>query len=238
VTVTGAEIAQSTLPEALELVMGRVADTLYYEGSDAATPLFAEEPKPGARPIGGGEPDPNATERSLDPGPFGVLSEDSHKFLRPVVLALALVSLLPLALLVVFSRGFGRLGSPGLAVLIGVAPVALLTTLASRAAGQAGDQPDGLGARLASAVEPATGELSNVFLLIAGAGATAVVFALLCNVVAGVLGRSSDKEAEEEEAQRIARPPRAATTYESQEGFSGFLPSEKGSVGPGGVPQT
>lgn len=151
--------------------------------------------------------------------------------------ALAIGALLPLAILVAFSQGFGRLGSPGLAVLFGVAPVALLTTLVSVAAARAGDQPDGLGARLASAVEPTSGDLSNIFLLLAAAGATAAALAILCNVVSGIFGRTSEEEAEEE-ARRIARPPSAAPTYESQEGFRGFLPSEKGAIGPGGVPQT
>lgn len=38
VTLTGAEIARSTLPQALELVMSRVADKLYYEGSEPPRP--------------------------------------------------------------------------------------------------------------------------------------------------------------------------------------------------------
>ena len=43
ITVTGSELAYLTPTEALELVIGRAADTLYFEGADAAQALFQDE---------------------------------------------------------------------------------------------------------------------------------------------------------------------------------------------------
>jgi hypothetical protein len=177
-----------------------------------------------------------------------VLSQGSHDFLQPLVYAFAGLALLPLVALALFSRRFGRLGSPGAAVLAGIAPAALLATLARGAAGSAGDRPDDLPGRLGEAVTPALDDLSTAFLLVAAAAAVAVTLAVVAHTGAWLFARP--REAWEEQPAAVAQqddePASVAplqsmvrpATYVSDQGFAGYDPAAKGSLGPGSLPQT
>jgi hypothetical protein len=147
------------------------------------------------------------------------------------------IALAPLAVLALVSRRFGRLGSPAAAVLAGVAPAALLSTIASRAVSGAGEPSDFTG-RLGEAIAPALSDLSNAFLIVAAVAAGAVALAALGHAGAWLVGRLRSRRADAEEETAVAPLVPPPPTYVSEQGFTGYNPADKGAVGPDGVPQT
>ena len=230
VTVTGQEIADLTPTEALEFVVSRTADTLYYEGADSAQPLFSEEP--------GGTADGQEDQGpSVDTGTFSLLSEGTHDFFQPLIYVFGSIAIVSMVLLILLSRGFGRLGSPGLALLTAIAPLALLWTVASRAADKMAEKPDDLTGRLAATLTPAFDDLSRTFLVLAAVGAALTAAAIIGHIATWAITRSRTGQPESE-ADAIAEP---ATEPLAPEPAMDEEPPAQGdefpSIGPGGVPQ-
>jgi len=234
VTVTGQEIADLTPTEALELVVSRTADTLYYEGADSAQPLFSEEP--GGTANGQEEQGP-----SVDTGTFSLLSENTHNFFQPLIYVFGSIAIVSMALLILLSRGFGRLGSPSLAILTAIAPFALLWTVASRTADKMAEKPDDLTGRLAATLTPAFDDLSRTFLVLAAVGGATAALAVVGHIATWAIARSRTGQPETEvdaEADAVAEP---ATEPFALEPAMDEEPPAQGdelpSIGPGGVPQ-
>jgi hypothetical protein len=225
VTVTGQELADRTPTEALNLVVSRTADTLYYEGADSAQPLFSEEPGDAAD----GQED---QEPSVDTGTFFLLSEGTHDFLQPLIYAFVLTAIVSMVLLTLLSRGFGRLGSPSLAFLTVIAPLALLWTVGSRAADKMAEKPDDLTSRLAVALTPVLDDLSRDFLVLAAVGGATAALAVIGHIATLAIARSRAGQPEAEadvEAEPAAEPP-----VDEEPPAQG---DEFPSIGRGGVPQ-
>jgi len=230
VSVTGQELADRTPTEALDLVVSRTADTLYYEGADSAQPLFSEEPADTAD----GQED---KEPSVDTGTFSLLSEGTHDFFQPLIYAFVLTAIVSMVLLILLSRGFGRLGSPGLALLTAIAPFALLWTAASRAADGMSDQPDDLTGRLAATLTPALDDLSRTFLVLAAVGGATAALAVVGHIATWAIARSRAGQPEAEadvEAEPASEPLAPEPAMDEEPPAQG---DEFPSIGPGGVPQ-
>lgn len=167
--VKGSELAGLSYDEAVDLVAARVADILYTDGPDAVEQYFRDPPQADAD---GGE----EAGGESGVGPFSILTQDTHNDAR----RLFTYSLIPAAVLavplVVFSRRFGRLGAPGVVLVTGAAPFALVWSLVADATADAGG--DGTGGALADSISPVAGDLSAVFLRLAGVGAALILVAL------------------------------------------------------------
>lgn len=147
--VKGSEIADLSYDEAIDLVIGRIADILYTEGPDAVEQYFADP----------SEPD---SEDEFNLGPFGLLTQDTHDSVRPYFIAFTLVALLSAAFLVFFSRRFGRLGSAGVVLAVGTAPFALLWFAIKQGTKDA--DGGGVSGALAQALSPTAGSVAGDFL--------------------------------------------------------------------------
>lgn len=147
--VKGREVAGLSYDEAVDLVIGRIAETLYAEGPDAVEQYFADSSDPDS-------------EDEFDLGPFGILTRDTHDSVRPFVIVFTVIALVLSALLVFFSRRFGRLGSPGVVLAVGTAPFALLWFAIKE--GTKVTDGEGVGSALAQALSPTAGEADGDFL--------------------------------------------------------------------------
>jgi hypothetical protein len=227
--VKGSEIAGLSYDEAVDLVVGRIAQTLYTDGPDAVEQYF------NATPVAGSEeaPPPEGEEFSL--GPFAVLTQDTHDTIRRIF-TFSLIPILVLAApLVFFSRRFGRLGSPGIVLAVGAAPFALLWLIVKQATKNAGT--DGINGALAESLSPMAGDVSTTFLWLLALGVVLVLAAVAGHIGFALWHRFRSTPAPEMGTAASGEPLDQPPHYTSEEGFSGQLPDASRSSGPGGVSQ-
>ena len=117
IPVSDDEAAQLSTPEFRSLVLDRSADRLYVEGFAA----FREGGSQGATDVQLLSP-PGAVRYTA-----GMLTVDNHDIIQAVMLVLAVVAALLTLALVLLGRGYGRLASVGLAVLLASLPLLLLS---------------------------------------------------------------------------------------------------------------
>lgn len=222
--VKGHELEGLTYDEAIALVAGRIAEELYTEGPDAVKKYLQSSIEEEA-----GEPSEDAAsleDAEQDLGPAGLFTQDTHDKLSRFFLFSLIAVALTAAPLVFFSQRFGRLGSPGVALILGTAPLALFWLIAKQIARDPGD--DGLGAAVGQSLEPAAASLSTTFLILLALGIVMVVAAM-----AGHVGFAVRR--------RFGRPSTEAPGTEAvgpdtpSPGSSGG--EEHPYVGPGGVSQ-
>lgn len=179
--VKGNEIAGLSYDEAVDLVVGRIADELYVEGPHAVEEYFQSEATAEEGSSEGDEGGSGDQSEEFGLGPFGLLTRGTHDTLHDVftiAAAVAVVTMIPLAF---FSRRFGRLGSPGVVVALGTAPLTLVWFAVHKAtAGEGGS--DDLGASLATAVGPTAADVSERFLTVFLLGVAMIGVAILGNV--------------------------------------------------------
>ena len=169
--VKGAEIAALSYDEAVDLVVGRIANQLYTEGPDSVEQYFQATPAAGSEEGSGGD----GEEFSL--GPFSLLTEDTHRTAGRVF-TFSLIALPVFAIpLIFFSRRFGRLGSPGVVLAAGSAPFALLWLIADQVTKDTGEE--GIGGALAEAISGTAGDVSSAFLRVFVLGVALVAAAVL-----------------------------------------------------------
>ena len=178
-TVKGSEIADLSQAEATRLVIGRVANILYYEGPQAVEDLFPQEdPKTPA----GGEGEAAPSGARFDLGPAAVLTEEGHSLIKAVLMGFAGAAAFLLLPLVYFSHRAGRLGSPGMVLLIASLPFALLWQIANRT-GPADDGGAGIDAELREVLSPTASGLATLHLSTALLGLSLVVAAVVLHLV-------------------------------------------------------
>ncbi len=165
--VKGSEIADLSYDEAVDLVVGRIAQTLYTDGPESVEQFFAAASGPSS------EEAPAAEGAEFSLGPFALLTQDTHDIIRRIFTFSLIPILILAAPLVFFSRRFGRLGSPGLVLAIGAAPFALLWQIAKQGTRNAGQ--DGVDGALAQAISPMAEDVSTTFLWLLVLGVTLVI---------------------------------------------------------------
>jgi hypothetical protein len=238
VPLTGEEISALTREEMLEEASIRLADIIYVEGVEGAEAYFRDmEPKE----EGGASADQPPTKSegdSLPLEPLGLFTQETHDGLRPFVLGLSLVAAALLAVLVLLSRGFGRLGSPGLALVAGIGPAALTFIVLRSVLADAKDDGEGTFAGAAEALYPTAGDLFRLFTIIVVAGAALVAAAIIGHIASLIRQRTrSQAPAPTEEALPVGEPEKQPD-YALDEGFASSGGDELPSVGPSGVPQS
>ena len=224
--VKGSEIAGLSYDEAVDLVVGRIAQTLYTDGPDAVEPFFNDTSVADSEEASRGEGD----EFSL--GPFALLTQDTHDTVNRIFM-FSLIPILVLAVpLVFFSRRFGRLGSPGIVLAAGAAPFALLWLIVKQATKNAG--PDGINGALAEPLSPMAGDVSTTFLWLLALGVALVLAAVAGNIGFALWHRFRPTPSEDE-----TPPPDEPkqADYVADEGAAASGGDEFPSIGPGGVPQ-
>ncbi len=223
--IKGRELVGLSYDEAVELVVGRIAGTLYSEGPGAVEQYFEDTPAAGPEEGSAGEDE----ESGL--GAFSLLTQDSHDTVNRIF-TFSLIPVLVLAVpLILFSRRFGRLGSPGVVIAVGTAPFVLLWLIVKQAT-------KGTDSALAEALYPTAGDVSGDLLALFFIGLALVVASVAGNAGIALWRRARSAETSHVEKTPTAdKPAEQPPQYTSEEGFSGHMPGASPSIGPDGVPQ-
>lgn len=128
IPLRGEEIADLTKEEVVKNAAVRLADILYYKGVDAGEAYF-QDLTPGEEERPSTDQDPrNKEDEGLQLEMLALFTQGTHDGLRPFAIGLTLGAAALLAVLVLLSRGFGRLGSPGIAIATATGPFALIAS--------------------------------------------------------------------------------------------------------------
>lgn len=201
IPLRGEEVTGMSKDQVLLESSRRLADILYNQGPSAGEVYFQDlnpesEPDPA---------DPDAGDEGLQLDMLALFTRDVHDGVRPFFIGAAVLAALLLGLAAFFSRGPGRLGTPGVVLVIAVGPFALATRLLSRLLVDGQDKDR----RIADATRALYGpvsDLSNVFALFALIGAALIIAAAGGQIAAILVRRRRSRPA--------ATPP-AVTASES-----------------------
>lgn len=236
--LTGEEISGLTREEMLEKASTRLADIIYVEGVEGAEAYFQDmEPKQEAGPSAD-QPPADSEGDGLPLEPLGLFTQETHDGLRPFVLGLSLVAAALLAVLVLLSRGFGRLGSPGLALVAAIGPAALTLMVLRTVFADARDNEEGMFAGAAEALYPTMDDLSRLFTIIVAAGALLVAAAIIGHVASLIRQRTRSQASESSEDEASPGEPEEQPDYAVDAGFATSGGDGLPSIDPGGVPQS
>ena len=226
--VRGHEIVGLSYDAAVDLVVGRIAETLYTEGPEAVEQYFQDAP--GADSAGALEGDGGGS----DLGPFGLLTSDSHDTIQRIF-TFSLIPIVVLAIpLLLFSHRFGRLGSVGVVLAVGTAPFAGLWLIVKEVTKD--PSGDGIGAALAQALSPPVGDLSSTFLTLLIIGIAIVLAALVGHTGFALWERFQSRPATAAESTPPKGEPEAQPDQPTGDGPS--PPSgEYPPIGPSSLPQ-
>ncbi len=242
--VKGRELIGLSYDEAVELIAGRLAEILYTDGPEAVEPFFTPASGAGSEEAPAGEGEESSAGESeeapagegdeLSLGPLGLLTQDSHDRVARIF-RYSLIPILILALLLVFfSRRFGRLGSLGVVLTVGAAPLAALWFTVKQATQNA--DPDGVEGALAEALAPIAGDVSSAFLRLLVLGVALVLAAVAGNIGFALWHRSRPTPTPGDDETPPPDEPEQPD-YVADEGPAASGGDEFPSIGPGGVPQ-
>ncbi len=250
--IKGRELIGLSYDEAVELIAGRLAEILYTDGPEAVEPFFtaasgagseeapageSEEASAGESeeaPAGESEEAPAGEGEEVSLGPLGLLTQDSHDRVGRIF-RYSLIPILVLAvLLIFFSRRFGRLGSLGVVLTVGAAPLAALWFTVIQATQNA--DPDGVEGALADALAPTAGDISTTFLRLLALGVALVLAAVAGNIGFALWHRSRPTPTPGEEETPPPDEPEQPDSV-ADEGATASGGDEFPSIGPGGLPQ-
>lgn len=227
--VEGSELVGLSYDEAVGLVVGRIADRLYTDGPDSVEQFFADVSAADSEESAAGEGE------EFDLGPFSLLTQGTHDTVRSIF-TFSLIPILVLAVpLVFFSRRFGRLGSPGVVLAVGIAPFALLWFVTEQATKNAG--ADGMTGALSQALSPTAGDVSSAFLRLFILGLVLILAAVVGHIGFALWHRFRPTPAPTDDEAAPSGEPEQRPDPAVAEGFTGTSSDEFPSIGPGGVPQ-
>lgn len=190
IPLLGKEMTGLSKNEALEKAAVRLADILYYDGVAAGEAYF-QDLTPGEDAPSSGQ-GPAKEDEGLQLEILGLFTKESNDAVRPFALVSPLVAAVLLAGTAFFSRGFGRLGSPGIALAVAVTPFALATALLRSALTTGQGSSEAAIAGLAAALYPAVDSLYGVFTVMLVTGAVAAAVALAGNIALALARPSND----------------------------------------------
>ncbi len=236
--LTGEETAGLSKEEMLEKASDRLADIIYFGGVEAGEGYFHDkQPKEEAGPSAD-QPPTDGEGDGLPLGPLGLFTQETHAGLRPFVLGLSLVAAALLAVLVLLSRGFGRLGSPGLALVVGIGPAALAFTVLRTVFADVKDDEGSVFPAAGRALYPTVDDLSRVFTIIVAVGAALAAAAIIGHIASFIWQRIHTQAAAPTQEDLPVGEPEEQPGYAVDEGFATSGGGELPSIGPGGVPQS
>jgi hypothetical protein len=226
--IKGRELIGLSYDEAVELVVGRIAEILYTDGPESVEQFFT------AASGADSEEAPAEEGEEISLGPLGLLTQNSHDTVGRIF-TFSLIPILVLAVpLVFFSRRFGRLGSLGVVLAVGAAPFALLWLIVKQATKNAG--PDGIEGALAEALAPMAGDVSTTFLWLLALGVALVLAAVAGHIGFALWHRFRPTPTLGEEETPPPDEPKQPD-YLADKGATASGGDELPSIGPGGVPQ-
>ncbi len=227
--IKGRELIGLSYDEAVELVAGRIAEILYTDGPESVEQYFT------AVSSAGSEEAPAGEGAGVGLGTLGVLTQDTHDQVNRVF-RFSLIPILFLAvLLVFFSRRFGRLGTLGVVLTVGVAPFAALWFTVKQTT--KGADQDGIEGALAEALAPIAGDVSTTFLWLLALGVALTLASVVGHIGFALWHRSRPKPTPGDEETPPADEAGQQPDYLSDEGAGSSGGDEFPSIGPGGVPQ-
>lgn len=186
----GREIAGLSKDALLKLASVRLADILYYQGVDVGERYFQDlTPGDATPPPEAGQTAPATEDEGLQLDMLAFLTEGSHSAVQPPYIVSGLLALALLGLVVFLSRGFGRLGSPGVALAVAIGPFALATTLVRSVLSEGRDGSDRTLAQAAGALYPTMSDLAHTFTLLAVIGLAMATTAVAGQITAIFVGR-------------------------------------------------
>ena len=226
--IKGRELIGLSYDEAVELVAGRIAEILYTDGPESVEQYFTADSSADSEEAPAGE------SEGVSLGTLGVLTQDTHDQVNRIF-TFSLIPILILAvLLVFFSRRFGRLGTLGVVLTVGVAPFAALWFTVKQATKN--DGQDGIEGALAEALAPIAGDVSTTFLWLLALGVALVLAAVAGNVSYALWHRSRPTPTPGDDETPPPDEPEQPD-YLADEGATASGGDEFPSIGPGGVPQ-
>ena len=226
--IKGGELIGLSYDEAVELVAGRIAEILYTDGPESVEQYFTADSSAGS------EETPSGESTGVSLGTLGVLTQDTHDQVNRIF-TFSLIPILILAvLLVLFSRRFGRLGTLGVVLTVGVAPFAALWFTVKQTT-QNADQ-DGIEGSLAKALAPIAGDVSTTFLLLLALGVTLVLAAVAGHIGFALWHRSQPTPSHGDDETPPADDPEQPD-YLADEGATASGGDQFPSIGTGGLPQ-
>jgi len=195
IPLRGKEIADLSRDQLLQKSASRLADILYYEGVDAGEAYFQDlTPNEEEPPSTDGDPR-DGKDEGLQLELLALFTGATHDGLRPFAVGLALVAAALLAVLVLLSRGFGRLGGPGIAIAIATGPFALVAT-ALRGVLEDGQQnSEGTLAAAAGALRAPVADLASTFAVLAVIGLVMAALAVAGQVASVLVARRREARA-------------------------------------------
>ena len=237
VPLTGEEIAGLTREEMLEKASTRLADIIYFGGVEAGEAYFQDlKPKQEAGPSAN-EPPADSEGDGLPLEPLGLFTQETHDGLRPLVLGLSLGAAALLAILVLLSRGFGRLGSPGLALIVGLGPAALALMGLRTVFADVRDDEGGVFPAATEALYPTVDDLSRLFMIIVAVGAALTAAAIIGHIASLIWPRARPQAPAPTEEELPVGEPQEQPDYAAHEGFATSGGDGLPSIGPRDVPQ-
>jgi hypothetical protein len=172
VTLSAQDIASKS-PRELRLTIFRQIVEPIYEGEEGISAFTGK--------------DLTREEIMSEYGVLAFISRDTHRLLRNIFMAALLPAGAALVLLAYFSRGWGRLVSPALAVALSSLPWLLLFTLLWFVSGQTPPTEGPLAGRAGLVIREvgpvATGKLMRIYAGISGAAAAALIAAAMGTAV-------------------------------------------------------
>ncbi len=187
IPLRGQEIAGLSKQEVLKKAAGRLADILYYQGVSAGEAYFQDlTPEEGQT---AGQTPADQKDEGLQLEMLALFTQGSHNAVRHLVYALPLIGALLLAVLAFLSRGFGRLGSPGIALAIAVGPFALAATVLQGVLRDGMESSEAALAGASAALQPPMASLALTFALLAGIGLAMALLALTGNLTVVIARR-------------------------------------------------
>lgn len=194
----GGDITGMTKEQAAAFVGANVANVMYDNGSAAAKSLIVTPPE-------GSEKGP------VQLGPVDTLTASNHSLFTELFIGLTVAALALLGCVSLLSRGWGRLGAPSFIVAVGTLPLAFAWKFGSGAVGT-GNASESIFTHAArESFNSASGDLSTLFLVLAGAAVGTAFLSLLGSALS--LAVAGKQPAAEEPAAPAPAPeePRAGS---------------------------
>lgn len=231
----GKEIADLTREEMLEKASTRLADIIYFEGVEAGEAYFRDLPSGEEDPNSAGEAPPE--EEGLPLEPLRLFTQETHDRLRPFALGLPLAAAALLTMLMLLSRGFGRLASPGLALAAGTGPLALALLVLRGVLADVREDEGGVLPVAARSLYPTIDDLSRLFTIIFVTGAALAATAVIGRIAFLIWQGSQAQAPSLSEEESPVGEPEEQPDYAADEGLTTSGGGEFPSTGPRGVPQ-
>lgn len=235
--LTGKEITGLTKKQTLKKASTRLADIIYFGGVEAGDAYFQEPKSKEGAGSSAKQSSADGEGDSLSLEPLTLFTQETHDGLHPFVLGLSLVAAMLLATIVLLSRGLGRVGSPGVALVAGIGPATLSVMVLRTTFADARDEGEGMLPGAAEALYSTVDDVSRLFTIIAVIGAVLITAAIIGHVASIMWLRGQPQTAAPSEEEPPAAEPEEQPEPAEDEGDAAADADGVPYIRPSGVPQ-